>query len=219
MKNILTTLFIVFFSVGSLADIFDDIESAVNKMNIGALEQFNEGKTYRAAYAHYRLAFLYNFLGEKKKAKRPLENVISLLDGKDDSESLILKASAHGLQIGLSPIKAVFLGSKIDDALEAAAQKTPDNPRLLMTKAVNAFNTPSLFGGNNERALSLINKAENAFALPCDQVCWGKAENQIWKALILQEMKGQDAYIAALEASLRIDPENIWARQLIDAAK
>ena len=94
---------------------------------------------------------------------------------------MLLLSSAYGLQIGLSPMKSMFIGPRCwKGQLKKAKQLAPDNPRVVLSAAISDFNTPKMFGGSKEKGLQGFQRAAELLAQekPTDpiQPVWGHSE-------------------------------------------
>ena len=105
----------------------------------------------------------------------------------EGAEAHALLSSAYGRQIGLSPVKSMFIGPKAGKASKKAMELAPDNPRVVLSAAIGDFNTPRMFGGNKERAMQGFQRAAELFALerPAEPVepVWGHSEAYAWLGL------------------------------------
>lgn len=197
-----------------------DIDNAVNHMAVDQLQTMaSESQGYEQAYANYRLAISANVMGDRNTAQTAIdaaEHTLESLNGnQDNSEVLILLAVTYGMQIGLDPQTGATYGGKIYQALEQAKQLTPNNPRLLLVKAMNAFNTPAAYGGSKQNSIDLSSKAIELFAEPCDNICWGHAEAYTWRGLAKQELGDNAGAIADWQNAINVDSGYGWANFLL----
>ena len=84
---------------------------------------------------------------------------------KDNAEILILQKMIHGLKMMVDP-QARFMSEGMlgADALSKAAKLDPENPRITLLQAEDAYYTPEQFGGSKTRGLELFQKAKDQFA-------------------------------------------------------
>lgn len=61
--------------------------------------------------------------------------------------------------MGLNPMQAMFLSSDADEVVKRARELAPKNPCVWTIGGTQDFFTPSMFGGDKERALKKFNKA------------------------------------------------------------
>ncbi|ABE56748.1 TPR repeat [Shewanella denitrificans OS217] len=201
------------------------IDSAANSMNLAGLTRLSQGTdaSYATAYANYRLAISANILGQRNTATQALglaqtqlEQIISI---EAAPEPLALLASVYGMQIAFDSSKGATLGFKISTLLTQARALAADNPRVALVAAISAFNTPSLFGGGMDKAISLSSQAIEYYAMPCDDICWGHAEAYTWRGLAKQEQGDMTGAIADWQQALTVDANYGWAQFLLSQHK
>ena len=181
---------------------------------------------YYIALADYRMVNLLLAAGEENKdtASRHLKTAVEHLQeatriNPQAAEAYALLSSTYGRQIGLSPVKSMFLGPKAGKAIRKAVQLAPDNPRVVLSAAIGDFNTPKMFGGNKERAMQGFRRAAELFALekPADPVepVWGHSEAYAWLGLAYVDRDERAAAGAAFEKALEIDPDFGWVKYVL----
>ena len=100
---------------------------------------------------------------------------------KDNAEILILQKMIHGLKMMVDP-QARFMSEGMlgADALSKAAKLDPENPRITLLQAEDAYYTPEQFGGSKTRGLELFQKAKDQFAAYQPKTIlhpnWGRGE-------------------------------------------
>lgn len=185
---------------------------------------------YYIALTDYRIANYLLAQGKKnkdqaskhlKEATEHLEEAtredITREDAKTTAaEVYALLSSVYGRQISLSGIKGMFLGPKSGNLLKKAEQLAPDNPRVVLSAAISAFNTPKMWGGSKERALEGFQRAAYLFARekPTDPVhpVWGHGETYAWLGIAYMDRDEKDSARTAFEKALEIDPDNGWVK-------
>jgi tetratricopeptide (TPR) repeat protein len=167
---------------------------------------------YTLAYAKWRLAYLpgHEVIAERKflleGAEKHLMAQIEL--NPDDPEAYALLGAVYGGQI-TSAWGKLTLGRKAQGALARAAKLAPDNPRVVLNRAVANFYKPRFFGGGKDKALSELRRAEALFEQqPQDQHWpnWGKVEVQTWIGFILAQKGELEEARAAYERALVLVP-------------
>ncbi|MDD8060947.1 OspD family protein [Shewanella metallivivens] len=204
----------------SLADI-KDIDAAANTMNINQLSQYSQNTSdYEQAYAFYRLAIIANVSGQRKQAANSLnqaQNTLeNLLSAQATADSQALLAAVYGMQIALDNSKGAEFGMKTATLLQQASELEPTNPRVSLVKAINAFYTPSVFGGGLEKAQTFASQAITLYDLPCDTICWGQAEAYTWRGLAKQEQGDLTGATEDWQAAIDIEPQYGWAKFLLN---
>ena len=181
---------------------------------------------YYIALADYRIANYLLTQGKKnkdlasdhlKEAAKHLEEATSGEDAKTiAAEVYALLSSVYGRQISLSGIKGMFLGPKSGNLLKKAEQLAPDNPRVVLSAAISAFNTPKMWGGSKEQALKGFQRAAELFAQekPTDPIhpTWGHSETYAWLGIAYMDRDEENSAREAFEKALEIDPDNGWVK-------
>ena len=149
------------------------LQKAINEGNLDAMyaaratfERALADKSL-SAWSHYYIALtdyrIANYLltqGKKNKdrASKHLKEAAEHLEEatrkditREDAKTIAaevyaLLSSVYGRQISLSGIKGMFLGPKSGNLLKKAEQLAPDNPRVVLSAAIGAFNTPKMWG-------------------------------------------------------------------------
>ena len=187
-----------------------------------------------AVFAHYYAASasseLANILAELKESGRRrkileyVENAIGHLEAataQDDSfaEGWLMLSAAYAQKITVKPLQAVGLGRKFNRAMSRAQELEPDNPRVVLLKAITDYNLPRIVGGNKGRAVEGLNRAASLFAeevvedplLPS----WG--HDQAYARLGIAYMDQGDLAQArtSFERALEINPEFGWVKRTL----
>ena len=181
---------------------------------------------YYIALADCRIANLLLGAGDKNKkaASGHLKSAVEHLReatriDPEAAEAYALLSGAYGRQIGLSPVKSMFLGPKAGKAIGKAMELAPDNPRVVLSAAIGDFNTPRVFGGNKERAMQGFRRAARLFALekPADPLepSWGHSETFAWLGLAYMDRDDRKRAGAAFEKALEIDPDFGWVKYVL----
>ncbi len=178
---------------------------------------------YYIALADYRIVDLLLAEGEKNKdaASEHLKATVEHLKKATEldpqaAEAYALLSSAYGRQIGLSPMKSMFLGPKIGKAIQKAKRLAPDNPRVALSAAISDFNTPKMFGGSKEEGLQGFQRAAELFAQekPTDpiQPIWGHSRTYAWLGIAYQDRGELELARVAFEKALEINPGFGWVK-------
>jgi len=180
-----------------------------------------EWRSYYAALAAYRLALLArNDLTRAwpftQRCVAELDRTLALDSG--SAEALALQSACFALQSRLdpwrSPLAAPLSRTRSDKALKLA----PENPRVLLLGALAARDRPAFFGGDNQRAFVLMQRAVSAFerqSAPAGLPRWGAADAFTDLA---EDYLGRGEALAArnvLERALLLAPGFTHARRLM----
>ncbi len=226
--NFLKTLTIVLvatsvLSAGALS--IESIEHASVRNDLDALVALRNdadaaATPFATAFLEYRIGVAANALSDTKTAKRSLKTSAKILKGlldetPDSVESLTLLANVYGMTMGVSPIKAPFLGPKAERLIERAYEIAPGNAQVLLVRGISAFNTPSMFGGSKTKALDWLDQAIKAYDSNASTQKWGAAEAYVWRALTLDAMERRGDAIADLNEALAREPDYAWAQFIL----
>jgi tetratricopeptide (TPR) repeat protein len=135
-----------------------------------------------------------------------------------DAEAHALLGAVYGLQIAMSPLKGMLLGPRAGAALGRAASLEPDNPRVLLQQAINAYNTPALFGGSVDEAERLLRRSLERFAKqPADAPwpSWGPFYAHAWLGQALLHKGNRAGARAEFDRALAIAPGSGWVRYVL----
>ena len=208
--------------VTALADVRLRLLEASLRNDLAALTALNTvTDPYAAGYRDYCVGVAAMTRGEERQAKKALVAAAETLsaiveDDPANAEAQALLGQVHGLRIGLSPMKGMFLGPKADRHIDAALSLEAGNPRALMFRGIALYNTPSMFGGDKREALRWLTKAIDAFDAGAGG--WGHAEAYIWRGLTRGEL-GEPAAEDDFKAALALEPEYAWAASLLREAR
>lgn len=122
--------------------------------------------SYYAAFARLRQSALPGI--SKSSARNYLEQCIdglkTLLDRHSNyAQARALYASCLGASANYYVLRAATRGIASGREMSGAVKLAPDNPWVVFQDAVSDFMTPAMFGGNKERALGKLQRAEQLF--------------------------------------------------------
>lgn len=206
----------------SLAPYRDRIEQAYNARDNRAIEAVvtalgNAGKTrdqadvatYYTAFARLRQSALPGLA--RNLARNYLDQCIDTLEPlvsrrPDYAQARALHASCLGASVSYYVLRAASRGIAADREMSAALKIAPDNPWVVFQDAVSDFLTPAMFGGNKERALGKLRRAEKLFVASRPAGSTGPVfgESETW------------LYIGRVQLALGLKDE---ARQSLEAAR
>lgn len=176
---------------------------------------------YYAALADYRLSTLFPDDAEDRReqvlndATEHLQTATELDDEFADAWALL--TGVYGQRMGLNPMQAMSLSSDADAALKRAKELAPDNPRVWIIDGTQDFFTPSMFGGDKERALKKFQKAarlaERETVGDPLRPSWGHAEAYAWIGNAHLEAGRMKQAREAFETALDINPDYGWVRE------
>ncbi len=191
--------------------------------------QATGGATHRAlahyyvGLADYRLNNQFSDDAEEQReqildhATKHLKQATSIDEEMADAWALL--AGVYGQRMGLNPMKGMLLGSDASSAIERAKELDPDNPRVWIIDGTQDFFTPSLFGGDKERALKKFKKAaqlaqQESIDDPL-QPSWGHAESYAWIGVAHLKADRLSEARTAFENALDVNPDYGWVKSVL----
>lgn len=179
---------------------------------------------YYAAYAAHQLVGLLSGGDSDTSSRELLTHIdyaiqhLEVASQRDPSfaEGWALLASVYGRKISLRPLSGMTLGPKSSRAQKTAQELAPNNPRVVLLKAVGDYNTPRMWGGDKERAIEGFHQAaalyQNEVVSDPLQPSWGHIEVYAWLGIAYMDEDNLPEARKALEKALEIDPEFGWVK-------
>lgn len=182
-----------------------------------------------AALAHYYLARVeeqqMNFnRGDKDTVLEHLNQGLDHLEAATEADpqfadAYALLGSLLGQKAGYQPMRSMFLGPKSDRMFEKALDLEPENPRVVLLKAVSHYYKPRMFGGSRRKALEgFEHAAALAEVAAYDDPArpdWGHADAYAWIGLAHMDADRPEQAQAAFDQALRIDPDYAWVKYVL----
>lgn len=200
----------------------DFIVQASLTHNMQQLTEFTKNYTgYDQAFAQYQLAIAHSVRGEQDASLKQLNSAIKnleklVVEHSQDSEHWALLAQSYGLKAGYQPIKAAYYGPKANNALAKAKSLNTENPRVHLFTGISKYNTPELFGGSKDAALTALNKALELYEVEIStDKSWGYADAYIWRGLTYIALNEPEKAKFDWHQALIIEPNHGWAKMLI----
>ncbi len=128
---------------------------------------------YLLAYVDYRLIPL---TGSRKKQLQLIKEALAILEKLENIEARILEYSLRGYEMGLSPLKAIFGGAKMNRLKKLLEEKASGNPRAYLVMGISKLYTPSMYGGSVDKAIEFFKKSIELFEAQSDSnppYSWG----------------------------------------------
>jgi tetratricopeptide (TPR) repeat protein len=190
----------------------NEIDTAWRQDNAKALSAFETTNEFERLYQQYRIGMLAMREGDKKLAKKALGEVQkSLKNNYTNTNEAALYSATLGQAIALSPFRAVFLAGQAEEALEYSFETETQHAPTLMVRAIALYNTPSMMGGDKERAVTVF---EEAISLYEQQEAWGYEDAWLWKIRALQATGQIDQAKADLAKALELFPDYAELQEL-----
>lgn len=179
---------------------------------------------YYAAYATHQLIGLLSGINSATSRRELLDHIDYAIEHLEAAtqrepsfaEGWALLASVYGRRISYRPIAGMALGPKSNRAQKTAEKLAPDNPRVVLLKAVSDYNTPRMWGGNKKRAMAGLHRAAGLFEteMVADslQPSWGHSTVYAWLGIAYMDEGNLPEARRVLEKALTINPEFSWVK-------
>ncbi|HHQ13827.1 MAG TPA: hypothetical protein ENK16_02260 [Chromatiales bacterium] len=184
----------------------------------------SEDTLYLLGYAHFRLAELTK--DDSKSSKAHLNACIDALQAlvglePDNAEAYALLGNCYGRSAMHYMLRAAIRGMRSDKAMRRAHELDPDNPRVLLLKAIGLYFRPALFGGDKPRATEMFRQAAERFAdwqrSPAGGPNWGAAEAWAYLGYAQQQAGKTDQARLAYHKALQLRPDYAAVRDALQA--
>ncbi len=150
-----------------------------------------------AYYAALCYIQAFNFEEDRSQQKRYCDQADRFIARAEalqpnESEIALLRSMAASMRIRLSPmLNGARYGHIADQMLDRAQRLNPDNPRVYVQRATNLYFTPSIWGGDKQKAREMVDKAEQKFKVfkPASDIHpdWGRSTVQYLRSLMERE--------------------------------
>jgi tetratricopeptide (TPR) repeat protein len=151
------------------------------------------------------------------EAVEVLEELTS--DEPDWAEGFVLLAGCYGQKISVRPLQVIGLGAKYNEAIERAEELAPENPRVLLMRAIGQLNAPRVFGGDPEAGLKGLERAIAIFRdrqpSVSSEPSWGYEDALAWLGIARREAGDIDAARQAFESVLEVNPDFRWVKDVL----
>lgn len=136
------------------------------------------------------------------------------------SQALALIGGFQGLEIGLSPMKGMFLGAKSDNNIDLALKLDKNNSFAWLQKGSSQFHTPKMFGGSVEQSIVSFQESILLHRKYSNSPEWLKIEAMIWLGQALADRKRYNEAHKVFSEVLAIDKNVTWvSEQLLPKIK
>ena len=169
---------------------------------------------YRAAIAYAYSAEVSQEMRDKAGAQKAAEAGVADIDKALDlnaknADYYRVLGTLCGQIIPANPIMgALVYGKRAKEALDKAIEMDPKSPRAFLAHGVGYYYLPVNMGGGPENA---IRDFRQAIALDPKS-----ADAYLWIGIALKKEHQNAKAREALEKSLQIDPDRVWAKQELD---
>ncbi len=182
---------------------------------------------YYAASAASELANILDESGESGVRRTILEYVDYAIEHLEASVALddafaegwLMLSAAYAQKIMVKPLNAVGLGRRFNRAMNRARELEPDNPRVVLLKAITDYNLPRIVGGNKDRAVDGLLRAASLFEneTVSDPVLPSWGHDQTYARLGIAYMDEGDFEGAreALGQALALNPDYRWVSDVL----
>lgn len=125
------------------------------------------------------------------------------------SEAHALLGSLLGQLTEYVPLGGMRYGPESKNELDEALQLDPNNQGAYVSRALDYYFTPSLFGGSKEKAAEYLHKA-----IGISPNSDGAASAYIWLAQMALKQGEKSQAARDIQSALKIDPDRVFAQQV-----
>ncbi len=124
------------------------------------------------------------------------------------------KSALYGYEIGISKVKAPFIGPKSVKHAELALQLDPSNPFAYMQMGYVQFYMPPVFGGSKNEAIGYFLKAKTGMEMDRDKLRndWNYLHLLTLIAQAYNDLGDRPAAKRTYEIILKIEPGFLWIK-------
>ena len=197
------------------------IEAAIgNLIQAGKSGGEEDLASYYAAFARLRQSAVAG--DDRKSARNYLEQCIEELEvllerRPEDARARALYASCLGSSANYYVLRAATRGIAAGREIAAARKLAPDDPWVVFQDGVSDFMTPAMFGGDKERALAKLRRAEQLMVAsrPPDTAgpVFGEAEAWLYIGRIYLSTDRKELARDAWEKALSLAPDSTDVRE------
>jgi tetratricopeptide (TPR) repeat protein len=204
----------------------DEARAAVNRQDRAALERLVQSARQTAArkpddhQAQYQFALLSSLLAQvatelddRQTARRVAESAlesarkaVALAPGSAEYHRLL--GTLCGQMIPGNLLAALKYGTCANEELDRAMKLGPQSAMVWLSRGIGNYYRPAAFGGGAERAIADLQKA-----IELDPQL---ADAHLWLGLALRKANRHREARAAIERSLELNPERLWARKQLE---
>lgn len=225
MAFILTTLFTIQLSAQSQNAVFQaymtgDVDVFAEEI-AQQQQQFTTSQDAADQLALAKLQYAAFAAFQKTKDEDGAQNTVNAAEknakavlkaNPKSAEANALLSGIYGLQIGLSPMKGMTLGSKSSNLINKALKIDADNAFANYQKGSSLYYTPRLWGGNVPKSIEHLNKAKASYEANDMQENW---EYLAVLATLGQAYHYQENFEQAkstYELALEVAPDYGWVK-------
>ncbi len=199
------------------------IDAVVTELRkAGEAWRLKDTATYYTAFARLRQSALPGI--SKDRARDYLEQCIAGLEPlvtrrQDHAQARALYASCLGASINHNLLHAATRGIAAAREMSAALKVAPDDPWIVFQDAVRDFLTPAVFGGDKERALAKLQRAEQLFVASrptgSSAPVFGESETWLYMGRVRLALGQEHEARLAFERALKLGPGSADVRDEI----
>ena len=135
------------------------------------------------------------------------------------AEGWLMLSATYGFKITVKPLSGVTLSRKFSRAMSRARDLAPDNPRVVLMKAITDYNLPRIVGGDKDRAVDGLRRAARLFAeeivedplLPS----WGHDQTYARLGIAFMDRGNLEEARMSFERALEINPDFGWVKRML----
>ncbi len=147
-----------------------------------------------------------------------IDNLEELIEHDDDwAEVKAILSSVYGLQMGYSPWKGMYLGSKSGGLIEAALRKKPESPMVNKLYAGSKLFTPEMFGGDVNEAIKHYKKALALYEQDSASIKnnWLYLDTMAFLGMAYEKAEKPENAVVIYQKALEVEPDFGWIKNIL----
>lgn len=142
-----------------------------------------------------------------------IEVLEGLIDGNNKwAEPKAILSSVYGLQMGYSPWKGMYLGSKSSGLIEKALRLDDQSPLVNKLYAGSKLFTPEMFGGDVNEAIEYFEKSIELYEASSIENEWLYLDAMAFLGVAYNKNGQPEKSVAIYEKALEVEPEFGWVK-------
>jgi tetratricopeptide (TPR) repeat protein len=169
--------------------------------------------TYLLLKAEYSLLYFNTYYNTDKELhnayiSKAKANADKLIESKKYlTEVYVIKACLYGIEIGISPMKGIYLGSSIDACIAKAISFNKLYPYAWATKGRSLVSKPSVFGGDVNEGIKLFDLSIKLYENNNSNENWEYLDTYLQIAIVFLNNNNKEKAKDYLNKVLKIEPE------------
>lgn len=234
MKNFITIIFVCssiqLVAQNKIAEIAyqgyltSDLEKLAEPLNKTGVDNLIKSRNINFLYDYLELSYvlLFSAIAQEDETafSRHVDGSVDIAErilalDKEHAEVMAILSGIYGLKIAHSPMKAMFLGPKSGRYSEQSIETAPSNPVVLLMYGIIKYNTPSMWGGDMDKTIEVLNKTIDHYEKTKNtSKNWKYLHALAWLGLTYEEKEKYRLAESAYKKAILTEPRFEWGATL-----